>query len=368
MSEKDQRGSFFEFHKQEERHPTIPLKNKVVWKNENITDALIFEMGKPSPLGLALDFSETDPLKTGGVALRTREMNHGRSADLGMFPFTDSQGRFYRDIDLKGIGWTNTRTGIKRVQPWTVGGYSMGMIGLMSEGDALHDSEIAEHFTELGIRTHRSLAIIELEELPVKVGSSFVTKPIDLLYEEKQLPRDFVPVVQVRAYGTKSRLGDVGGDFHILEDAMQVVSDETKSEFNDLASYLSWFAYTLGKNVSRMHKSGYTHGWLSLHNITMDCRLTDFDSVEKRPEGDPDPVIPKYDSIDEELNAPPQPSAFWDAASKDEQDAGGSLRTFLERLSEAFPNQMKDISIEDMLAIYSDAYHKENRASLYFLR
>lgn len=43
--------------------------------------------------------------------------------------------------------------------------------------------------------------------------------------------------------------------------------------------YLTWLAETLGINVARMHNSGWFHGYLTTHNITLDGRITDLDSV-----------------------------------------------------------------------------------------
>ena len=43
--------------------------------------------------------------------------------------------------------------------------------------------------------------------------------------------------------------------------------------------YFEWFAKTLGENVGIMHRNGWTHRYLSSHNVTLDCRIVDLDSV-----------------------------------------------------------------------------------------
>ena len=43
--------------------------------------------------------------------------------------------------------------------------------------------------------------------------------------------------------------------------------------------YLFWFAETLGKNVGLLHAHHYSHNYLSPHNITLDARIVDLDSV-----------------------------------------------------------------------------------------
>ena len=54
------------------------------------------------------------------------------------------------------------------------------------------------------------------------------------------------------------------------------------NEFNEW-EYLRWFSRTLAENVARMHKAGFIHGYLTGHNITLDCRIVDLDSVVPGP-------------------------------------------------------------------------------------
>lgn len=369
-------------HKERPQYPTMELKNTVLWENEDLRAPFKFEVGAPSPLGLTFDLSEDDAVKSRGLSLRTREDAHGRSADIGAVYFKDPEGHLYRDIDLKGVGAVSKGTGVPyQWRTETAGGILGAYIGtkqlsgLMNKEDALHDTEIAETFTHLDIRTHRTVAIVELEELAVydedKPAEGMKTEPIQDLRESGKLPEVFIPVVQVRAFGTKTRLQDIHYDTHAkkeLEDAISFVSHETDGKVADISSYASWFTETLAVNVSRMHKNGYTHGYLTSHNITADCRLTDFDSVEKRPAEDLDPVAPIFSSPEEELNAEPQKSAFWDAASEDFHRTIKTLQGFLVLLMQRFPDETESVDPEKLLATFEKVYLRENPSANYLLR
>jgi hypothetical protein len=47
--------------------------------------------------------------------------------------------------------------------------------------------------------------------------------------------------------------------------------------------YLQWYGSTLGAQLGRFHKLGLCHRFLTLHNLTADCRLADFDTVQELP-------------------------------------------------------------------------------------
>lgn len=46
-------------------------------------------------------------------------------------------------------------------------------------------------------------------------------------------------------------------------------------------SYCYWLARNLGEQIGKMHFAGFRHNYLSLHNITADGRIVDYDSVEE---------------------------------------------------------------------------------------
>ncbi|KND50269.1 MAG: hypothetical protein AB202_03550 [Parcubacteria bacterium C7867-007] len=353
-------------------HPTLELKNTVVWENTALKAPFNFEVGTQSPLGVMLDPSIDPPVDQSALSLRVRERGHGRSADVGGVYFKDTQGRLYRDIDVKGTGAVSNNTGksVSWGRLMTTNGEVM--YGLMSKEDALHDSEMAEVLTALNIRTHRSLAIIELQEL---VRFNLLTRKgevesVEQLRREKSLIDDFVPVVQVRAFGTKSRLQDMESvtSFQEFEDALDLVRLETNGEVTDIESYMQWFSTTLAQNIGRMHANGYLHGYLTPHNITLDCRVVDFDSVTKRPDEDKDPVIPEYTSFEEELNAPPPASEFWDAASKDFHKAVETLQRHLQSIAKHYPEQFENFNDDSFIITFEKMYEAENPKALMHLR
>lgn len=264
---------------------------------------------------------------------------HGRSADLGPVYFADTEGRIYRDVDVKGAGnveWSGAPG------PWEDRPHHNRVEGLMNKEDALHDAQMAELFTKAGVRTHRCMAIIELTELPFpEPGSTEPTMvPVKQLLLERELPKDFVPVLQWRAFGTKTRLSDMAGSGATaereLQDAIALVKQETAGRVHDERTYIEWFATTLGRNVARMHEAGYTHGYVTSHNVTLDCRITDFDSV-----------VPLKRTQEDVLTA---------AETDDIQKAEVSLTVFMATVAAKTP-----ISSSDILAWFHDAYQAERQ-------
>lgn len=262
------------------------VKNKVIFVNEkaNIPPELKekLELGKESSLGLFLKTAE--PIRAKELDERNLETwpkEHGRSAILKRMMIHD-KGHFYRDIDLKGIGSTVPviETGTRREGYW----------GLLEKKDAFHEYAISENFLKAGIRTFRTLGIIEPEEIFLK------DKKISLkeVKEKGTIKREFQPVIEVRAFGTKARIRDFTEGFRdeiknlLLEDAKKMVGQEIGKDLSNDRDYLGWFTNTLGRNVGLMHKNGWYHGRLGphesklgAHNITLDCRITDLDTVRK---------------------------------------------------------------------------------------
>lgn len=263
------------------------VKNKVIFVNEkaNIPPELKekLELGKESPLGLFVKMAE--PIKAkelSEINLETWPKEHARSAILGRMKF-HNEGRFYRDIDLKGIGSTVSvvEIGVHReAEPW----------GLLGKKEAFYDHAMSEKFLKAGIRTFMTLGTIEPEEIFLK------NKKISLkeVKEKGVIKRGFQPVIEVRAFGTKARIRDFYMGFEddetkklLLEDAKKMVSQEIGKDLSNDKDYLEWFANTLGRNVGLMHKNGWHHGRLGRqveigpHNITLDCRITDLDTVSK---------------------------------------------------------------------------------------
>lgn len=287
------------------------VDNTVLKVNPNFFSPFKLEKGKPSPLGLFVEstFSERpDGLPIGKHALEY-QYQHFRSAILSRIIFQDIGGRFYRDVDLKGIGriyGNGISEGDDNREFYKVRVINPGRYrgpdnyeGLLDRDIAFYDYKMAETFLKKGIRTYRILGIIALQEVIAKKNfeGELAKTPEKLSLSEAVnegiLKKDFHPVVEVRAFGTKFRISDIVScsqewrqDPHgrlMLEDAKRLVSQELelKEPMSDL-EYLEWFAKTLGYNIGLMHRNGFEHHFLGDgHNITLDCRIVDLDSVRR---------------------------------------------------------------------------------------
>lgn len=262
------------------------VKNKVLKVNSGFEGTLPFKLeeGKPSPLGLFAEanFKEKPrELPEDKQALETWQ-RHQRSALLARVIIRDRDGRLYRDVDLKGGGYIEYGKVVR------IGGsYGGGKGGLLDINSAFLDWQMSEKFLRVGIRTHRVLAVIDLKELIVEGKKVTVEKARKMggIFSEHE--EKFQPVIAVRAFGTKTRIGDLYGSSInkeeaklLQEDAKKLVSQEIglKKILSDDA-YLEWFAKTLGHNLGLMHRKGWLHGYISKHNITLDCRIVDLDSI-----------------------------------------------------------------------------------------
>ncbi|OGC55634.1 hypothetical protein A2797_01040 [candidate division WWE3 bacterium RIFCSPHIGHO2_01_FULL_48_15] len=254
------------------------VENRVREVNPEVNAPFRLEKGKPSPLGL---FAEAAFPKKPGETVRGKQKaevrkGHYRTALVGRAVFSDKEGRLYRDVDLKGTGYVKTLSRRVDVLPPGSEHPQSGRFGLLDRKAAKVDYENSEDFVRAGIRTSRTLAIIELQELLVEGKKVSLDKARKL----GVIDRKFQPVVEVRAFGTKARAANY--DESDLADAKELVRQELGEErLPTDEEYFNWFARTLGKNVALMHKNGWRHGWLTEHNITLDCRIVDLDSIEE---------------------------------------------------------------------------------------
>lgn len=266
------------------------VKNEVLEVNPHVHMPMKLEEGKSSPLGLFVEaaFRERPrELPRGKHALEVWPKMHRRSALLGRVIFADKEGWIYRDIDLKGIGYvfsTKFEKGAIVLLPGRVIEERRAGSGLLNCDSAFFERQASEKFLLAGIRTYRVLAIIELKELIVNRRKLSQQKAI----EENIIDENFRPVVEIRAFGTKARIYDLDPEFNpdkedrklLLEDAKRLVSQELgRKETISEEGYLEWFAKTLGYNVGLMHKNGWFHDSLTDHNITLDCRICDLDTI-----------------------------------------------------------------------------------------
>lgn len=267
------------------------VKNKVAFVNPGFSDPekklnlpFKLEKGKESPLGLFVKatFAEGYTLKKDEQLLESWPV-HRRSALLGRVIFSDKEGRFYRDLDIKGSGYVvEGKVGVPG-EPIGEDEYS----GLLGDETAHDECKTQEEFLKEGIRTVRTLAIINLEEI-IFEGKKL---PVEEAWEKGMIEKmGGQPVIAVRAFGTKARILNITLATTkkevrelILDDAKNLVSQETGKDLSNNQDYLQWFTETLGENVGIMNKNGWFHRNLAppAHNITLDCRIVDLDEVIK---------------------------------------------------------------------------------------
>lgn len=286
------------------------VKNKVVWVNPNLRLPFNLKVGESSDLAF-FAHSTTEPTEPSDTSLIVAVIqflsrkpsfrhlqfwpDHHRSLLLGRVIFADNERRLYRDIDLKGTGAIyeyEDSSGIYIKPPGSEKTGNGDWVGLMHLEDARHDSEICEIFTSAGIRTHRSLAILELQEVVEnkKIISIKEARKLGMVGSDDEI------VVQIRGFGTKARINDViecviGNDplagYYFLQDAINLVSQELNRPLMSISDYREWFIRQLNINVAKMHRLGYVHTWLTPHNIPLDCRIVDLDDVHiKRDAGE----------------------------------------------------------------------------------
>lgn len=269
----------------------LPVKSRVLQVNPDFSNYFALTQKAPSDFSLFATLRKQRALEK--ITQRILEFwpHHQRSALLERVPFTDNHGRAYRDVDLKGIGYLRPYNDCLAVGPKSFytkvrvvgpGGLKEGTrerLGLLHEQDAGNDYLTSERFLDVGIRTHRVMALMALEEV------DYEGEKISVLEARKRdlLDDAYCPVIAVRAFGTRARVCDLDTDIYkqtVIQDAITLVSQELGvEEILTGREYLMWFARTLGKNVGLMHKHDWRHNYLNQHNVTLDCRIVDHDGV-----------------------------------------------------------------------------------------
>ena len=132
----------------------------------------------------------------------------------------------------------------------------------------------------------------------------------------------------------------------MIDATIQKVDEELDEHFS-YAEYLKWFAKTLGTNVARMHKAGYSHRFLHSQNVTADCGIMDNDSVKELPQ----------DWLSRELDK-----------SEDHDKGGGNitggirvskrLRSVLLSIP-SIAEEVKKVTPRELKKIYKRAYKQE---------
>lgn len=259
--------------------PAIHVDNEVLWVNEDMELPFKIEKGKPTNV---VGFFTSAPEKNKKPIIKFEvHPSHKRSALISRVIFKDKQGNLYRDVDQKGGGYV--RDAIVK-EPVVIDESdestfsASGPFGLCNLRCAILDKGMSEKFLKYGIRTYRVVAIVKLKKIIDETGNKITIKEAR---EKKFLRPIDNPVIEIRAYGTKMRIVDANNNYKFLEDGIRLVAQELgiDNESFTAPDYYNWFCVTLGKQVAKMHKNGYAHCYLSEHNITLDCRIVDLDSL-----------------------------------------------------------------------------------------
>ena len=278
-------GAGGELEKQKETLPTTEVDNEVIWTNPAFEGQLPFKLEEYKRTNLGLFLSPEGSADSKQVEIHEF---HTRSAILGRVIFRDKDGSLYRDVDIKGLGSSESRRQYKGLR---YGGVN-AVPGILDEASALKDQYFEEKLFEAGVRTPRTLALVRLREIlterskPVSIGKA--KKRNFFSRKKKALPQEINPVLSIRAFGTRMRVEDIWEPENknrllYIKDAKELVASELKTEAKDFSDikYLEWFSLTLGQNIGRMHRNNMAHNNLGTHNVTLDCRIVDFDTVSQ---------------------------------------------------------------------------------------
>lgn len=263
--------------------PFVRVANEVVWVNPEIP-VVKLTVGQPCNLGLMINLDqEKVPSACSLEVLPT----HCRSALLGRVFFRDNDGTLYREIDLKGIGAIR----------WTMLIPSPGSIidpfeddtcpyGLADKDWVEHNIKMVQVFKEVGIRVCPTIAVVKLLEIIDRLG-----KPISLENARYLgiIAPEREPVIEIRAFATKTRALNICSPYTaifsrsipLFEDGKALVAAELGKKSLTIDEYLEWFAKNFGRQIRLIHNLELIHRYLTPHNVTMDCRLVDFDSVKE---------------------------------------------------------------------------------------
>lgn len=185
--------------------PAVEVANEVSWVNNKMNLPFDLKVGEATKLGMFLTPNPQEGESTYNLEVSG---SHTRSGILGRVIFSDKEGRLYRDIDLKSIGFNKgQRSGVKPVgatsEKWSNFSGWPGTSGIADQELIRRDINYSEKFLKAGIRVHRVIALIEPKEI---IDQGGVKISIAEAKERGILKEKDEPIIEVRAFGVRSRL------------------------------------------------------------------------------------------------------------------------------------------------------------------
>ncbi len=342
----------------EKRHelelPAVEVRNTVRHVNPAFKEVPFrIEEGKPTPLGLFFtpDEEKHDPESVRHMVIAP-EWRSGRAGSLHPVIFRDTDGNLYRDVDVKGMGAFRRHTPDKGSfyvrEPGPVEDHDVtyaSTYGILDRRVAEYDEKRSEELIRAGIRTYRIIGNAELGEVIDKNGEKI---PITEAKKRGLIPNFMEPALEFRAFGTRERIQYLKGNTErgrlAVEDAKRLVAAELGREPDNLSieEYAEWFTKTLAQQIAKLKKYGLYHGYLHYHNLTLDCRIVDLDSVNELAE-----EAKRKNVSEEDLN------------SRDFDDARSNLMELWEYLG------LEVESKNQLFDLYEKAYDEELKKKEY---
>lgn len=190
---------------------------------------------------------------------------HSRSLFLPI-KFSDREGEVYNYIDIKGLGMprkaNDAHMALRRKGPEEVW-------GLLDYEDARRDWNISSQLIKKGVRTSAPLAIISITEVITPEGK---VVSVEKMKKWGSMGEEFRPVLYLRAFPEVMRIADAR-----VEDIEKFAKVHGMKNAEE---YMKWFVKEVAENLARMHNHGLVHKNIIGHNLTLDGRIVDNDTVE----------------------------------------------------------------------------------------
>lgn len=298
-----------------------PVANTVSYIHPDVTlGNQDFVVGQPTKLAYQLQKGRGIREATSIVYIRPM---HNRSALLTSQANISYGNQVFNYLDSIGIGLIDdSHTGVKQDDTHKLF-FSMDVSppypsrsdtkeektwGLATKSWMEIDIEKGALFDKLGIRTVPIVAMADIYEIedengnivsvldakakgliakntvPVDVFRAWVTpyRLKEVLHQRDAFENKLIPLPQREHARRKAILlaafEDMQSDTSIPQKVRDAISG--KNGILDIDTYLEWFTEALGENVGKMHGHRISHSYLTeLHNITLDARIVDLDSV-----------------------------------------------------------------------------------------